>query len=40
STANVNNKKFPAAGTYNVTVTVTDNNGSATTSAPITITIS
>jgi PKD repeat protein len=40
TTANVNNKKFPAAGTYNVTVTVTDNNGAATTSAPITITIS
>jgi PKD repeat protein len=40
TTANVNNKKFTAPGTYNVTVTVTDNNGAQTTSAPITITIS
>jgi PKD repeat protein len=40
STANVSNKKFTVAGTYNVTVTVTDNNGAQTTSAPITITIS
>jgi PKD repeat protein len=40
NTANVSNKKFTAPGTYNVTVTVTDNNGASTTSAPITITIS
>jgi PKD repeat protein len=39
TTASVSNKKFTAPGTYNVTVTVTDNNGASTTSAPITITI-
>ena len=38
--ASVNNKKFTAPGTYNVTVKATDNNGAQTTSAPITITIS
>jgi PKD repeat protein len=34
-----NNKKFTAPGTYNVTVTVTDNPGAQTTSAPIVITV-
>jgi PKD repeat protein len=40
STANVANKKFTTGpGTYSVTVTVTDDNGAQTTSAPIIITI-
>ena len=39
TTANPTNKKFTAPGTYSVTVTVTDNNGAQTTSAPIIITI-
>jgi PKD repeat protein len=39
TTANPSNKRFALPGTYSVTVTVTDNNGAQTTSAPISITV-